>query len=135
MKNAQKIKQSIRLRRVRRARARIFGTKERPRLVIYKSLKHLYAQAINDEKGVTLVAASDFDLKTSRKGGNRTPSGVSLLPKSRTPAEMAKKIGGLVAKKLQEKKINKVIFDRRGYKYHGIIKTFADAVREGGIKF
>lgn len=121
MKDRQKIKQSIRLRRVKRARARIFGTKERPRLTIYKSLKHLYAQAINDEKGETFVVASDFDLKTTRK--------------NKKPAEAAKEIGGLVAKKLQEKKIDKVIFDRRGYKYHGIIKIFADAVREGGIEF
>lgn len=121
MKNVQKIKQSIKARRVKRARAKIFGTKERPRLTIYKSLKHLQAQAINDEKGATLVAVSDFDLKTTRK--------------SRKPAEIAKEIGGLMAKKLQEKKIGKVIFDRRGYKYHGIVKIFADAVRENGIQF
>jgi large subunit ribosomal protein L18 len=121
MKNNQRIKQSKRLRRIKRIRAKIFGTKTRPRLTIHRTLKHIYAQAVNDEKSETLVAVSDFELPARQKNKKKT--------------EVAKEIGKLMPQKLKDKKINKVIFDRRGYKYHGIVKAFVDAVREGGIQF
>jgi len=121
MKNPQKIKQLKRLRRIKRVRAKIFGTEMRPRLTVHRSLKHLYCQAINDEKGKTLVSASDFELTAKQRKEKRI--------------KIAQEIGALMAKKLKAKKISKVVFDRHGYKYHGIIKAFADAVREGGIEF
>lgn len=121
MKNKQKIKQAKKIRRIKRVRAKIFGTAERPRFTVYRSLKHIYAQAINDEKGETLVAVSDFELTASQKKKSKT--------------EKAKNLGSLMAKKLKDKKITKIVFDRRGYKYHGVIKSFAEAVREGGIEF
>jgi len=121
MKNPQRLKQFKRLRRIKRVRAKIFGTKDRPRLTIYRSLKHLYAQAIDDEKGHTITSASDFELPKTQKNKSKT--------------EKAKEVGKLMANKLKKKNIKKIVFDRRGYKYHGIVKVFADSVREGGIEF
>jgi len=119
--NKQKEKQLKRARRIRRIRSKIFGTAERPRLAIFKSLKHIYAQAINDTKGVVVAAVSDFELTKAQQ--------------NKKSQEMAKELGDLIAKKIKDKKINKAVFDRRGYKYHGVVKNFADAVREGGIRF
>lgn len=119
--NKQKEKQLKRKRRIKRIRARIIGTAERPRLAIFKSLKHVYAQAINDAKGAVVAAVSDFELAKAAQ--------------NKKPQEKAKELGVLIAKKLKDKKISKAVFDRRGYKYHGIVKIFADAAREGGIEF
>lgn len=107
-------------RRKKRVRAKIFGTKERPRLCVFRSLKHIYAQLVDDEKGNTLASVSDFKLKTKKK-----------LKK----IEIAKEVGRLIAKKAKELKIEKVVFDRRSYKYHGRIKALAEGAREEGLKF
>ena len=109
----------MRLKRHRRVRAKVFGTLERPRLSVYKSLSHIYAQVINDEKGQTLVSASDRELNL----------------KGKTKTEKAAEVGRLIAKKAQEKKIAAVVFDRGGYKYHGRVKALAEGAREGGLKF
>lgn len=97
---------------------RIFKTKERPRLCVFRSNKHIYAQIIDDEKGITLVSASDLELKSKK---NRI--------------ETAFEVGKLIAKKALEKKIEKVVFDRSRYKYHGRVKSLAEGAREGGLKF
>jgi large subunit ribosomal protein L18 len=112
-------KQVIRFKRKRRIRARVNGTSERPRLAIFRSNKHLYAQIIDDVKGHTLAAASTLEeeLKTS---GN---------------VEGAKTLGGVLAKRALSKNISQVVFDRSGYLYHGQIKALADAAREAGLKF
>lgn len=109
-------------RRHARVRKKVFGTQERPRLNVFKSLKHLYAQIINDENGTTLVAASTQDpaIRDSVTGCN---------------IESAKKVGELIAKKAIEKGIKQVAFDRGGYMYHGRIKALADAAREAGLEF
>ncbi len=104
-------------RRHARIRSRISGTSSRPRLAIYKSTNSIYAQLINDEKGVTL-AASD-----SRK------------VKGKTPLERAKETGVLIAKLAETKKIKEVVFDRGGFAYKGKIQAIADGAREGGLKF
>ncbi len=111
-----------RKRRHLRVRKKVFGTKQRPRLVIFKSLKHIYTQIINDEEGTTMVAASTLDpaIKDSVSGCN---------------AESAKKVGELIARKALEKGIKDVAFDRSGYMYHGCVKAFADAAREAGLNF
>ena len=113
----------LRQARHERVRKRVTGTKERPRLNIYRSLSHLYAQIVDDENGKTVVAASTLDkeLKESVKtGGN---------------VEAAKAVGGLIAKRAKKKRIKQVVFDRGGYQYHGRVKALADAAREGGLEF
>lgn len=110
-------KTNARQRRHNRIRKTMHGTKDRPRLSVYKSNTHIYAQLVDDTTGKTLVSASDLKLKE----GNKT--------------EMAKKVGEELAKGAIEKKITTCVFDRSGYKYHGRVKAIAEAAREGGIKF
>jgi large subunit ribosomal protein L18 len=106
-----------RARRHNRIRAKISGTAERPRLVVFRSLNHHYAQLVDDAKGVTLASASDLKMKDGKK------------------SERARKIGLDLAAKAKEKKITSCIFDRNGYKYHGRIKAIAEGAREGGLQF
>lgn len=106
----------------RRIRRKVSGTSETPRLCVYKSLNHIYAQIIDDENGVTLAAASTLDKE------------LSDLP-SKTNIEAAKAVGKRIAVKAQEKGITKVVFDRSGYKYHGRVAALADAARENGLQF
>ncbi len=100
-----------------RIRRKLSGTSERPRLNVYRSLSHIYAQVIDDQKGETLVSASTIKMKT---GGNMAA---------------AKEIGKAVAELAVAKGIKKVVFDRGGYLYHGRIKALADAAREAGLEF
>jgi large subunit ribosomal protein L18 len=117
----QKAKKVRALRRQRHVRKKIVGTPERPRLSIYRSSKHIYAQLIDDLAGVTLGAAS------SRAKGTATPYGGNI------PA--AKAVGQKIAEVAKGKGIQAVAFDRGPYRYHGRIKALADAAREGGLKF
>lgn len=105
-----------------RVRKKISGTAERPRLNVYRSSKHIYAQIIDDVKGVTLVSAStlDKDMDGIENGGN---------------VEAARKVGEAIAKKAQAKGVKSVVFDRGGYLYHGRIQALADAAREAGLEF
>lgn len=109
-----------RRRRHRRVRAKAHGTAKVPRLSVFRSAKHIYAQLIDDEKGKTLLSASERELKKS---------------KGLKKADKAKEVGRLIAKKALEEKIEKVVFDRGGYKYHGRVKALAEGAREGGLKF
>lgn len=106
--------------RRKRVRAKIFGTSNVPRLSVYASNKHIYAQIIDDEKMTTLTAASDRD-KGHKLKGKKT--------------EIARAVGNLLAKKAKEKKIKKVVFDRGFRLYHGRIKALAEGAREGGLEF
>jgi large subunit ribosomal protein L18 len=110
-------------RRKLRIRRRMSGTAGKPRLTVFRSSRHIYAQVIDDNTGRTLAHASTLskDLKGSLDEGNKT--------------EAAKKVGALVAKICLSKKIERVVFDRNGYLYHGRISALADAAREGGLKF
>jgi large subunit ribosomal protein L18 len=112
-------KKKIRTRIHKRIRKKIHGTPERPRLAVFRSLKHIYAQVIDDRAGRTLAAASSGE-KGSPKGGN---------------VAGAKEIGRQVAERAKEKGITKVVFDRGGYLYHGRVKALADAAREAGLEF
>lgn len=112
-----------RLRRHSRIRKKVFGTPERPRLSVYRSLNHIYAQVIDDFHGKTIVAASTFDKDLSSEKGHK--GNVS----------MAKKVGQLVAKKAITKGVKKVVFDRGGYLYHGRVKALAEGAREAGLEF
>ncbi len=102
-----------------RIRQRVSGSPERPRLAIYRSLKHIYAQVIDDRQGRTLVAASSVE-KSAAKGGN---------------VAGAKDVGRIVAERALEKGIKRVVFDRGGYQYHGRLKALADAARQAGLEF
>jgi large subunit ribosomal protein L18 len=115
-------KDRIRKRIHNRLRQRLEGTPERPRLNVYRSLNHIYAQVIDDSKGVTLAAASTaMGKKEGRRSGGNLAS--------------AREIGKLIAERAREKGIKKVVFDRGGYLYHGRIKALADAAREAGLEF
>ncbi len=121
--NQQMLVQTRRVRRQRRVRKRLFGTPERPRLAVFRSSKHIYAQMVNDETGTTLVSASTLDpeIRTELKyGGNKAAASVV----GRVVAERAKKAG-----------IDKICFDRRSYKYHGRVEALAMAAREAGLVF
>ena len=117
---SKKDSNQARLRRHTRVRGKITGTVQRPRLNVYRSLNHIYAQIIDDVKGVTLVAASSVEKDFGMAGGNK---------------EAAKKVGELIAKRAAEKGITEVVFDRGGYVYHGRVKELAEGAREGGHKF
>ena len=125
-------RQLKRQRRHRRVRAKIKGTDEVPRLCVFKSTKHIYTQLINDEKGETLIAASDSEIKKS------TGSKVSKQKKEKkfiNEISKAYEVGKLTAQKAAKKEIKKVVFDRGGYKYHGKVKALAEGAREGGLQF
>jgi large subunit ribosomal protein L18 len=107
-----------------RARKRVQGTAERPRLSVYKSLRYIYAQVIDDTHGHTLAAANSSD-----------PAIREALGKSTAGKEAAKKVGELVAQRAKEKGVEKVVFDRGGYVYHGRVQALADAAREKGLQF
>ena len=113
-------KNDRRLARHARVRKDVFGTPERPRLCVYRSLKNISAQIIDDVNGVTLVAASSLDKSIEGNGGN---------------IEAAKKVGAKVAERALQKGIEEVVFDRGGYIYHGRVKALAEGAREGGLKF
>lgn len=114
-------KKIIRFKRKKRIRSNVIGTAEKPRFAVFKSNSHMYAQLIDDDKGATLVSASTLEKE--------------IKGKSKSNLEGAKAIGQLVAKRAIEKKIDRVVFDRSGYLYHGKIKALADAAREAGLKF
>lgn len=106
----------LRMRRRIRVRSKLAGKALRPRLAVFRSLKHLSVQAINDVAGETLISVYDKEVKVKEK------------------KDRAKSIGLLLAKKLLENKINQAVFDKRHYKYHGLVKAVAEGVREGGVK-
>ena len=109
-----------RLRRHKRVRGKISGTAECPRLNVFRSLQNIYAQLIDDDKGVTLVSASTVEKDFEEYGGNKSA---------------ARKVGELLAKRAAEKDITKVVFDRGGYIYHGRVQELAEGAREGGLNF
>ena len=105
-------------------RKRISGTPERPRLSVYRSEKHIYAQIIDDTKGVTLVAVSTVEEELRDKLNQKTWN-----------VQAAKEVGKIIAERATAKGIKEIVFDRGGYKYHGRIKALADSARESGLKF
>lgn len=131
----KKIRLSTRERRKIGIRKKIFGTAERPRLAVFRSTKHIYAQIISDETGKVLAAAStlDADVRDSIKSVNVDE--LSSKAKSTKSMAAAKAVGTALAKRGLENKLEKIVFDRSGYLYHGRIKALADGAREGGLQF
>ncbi len=147
-------KQQKKRRRHKKIRARLKGTMRIPRLCVFRSAKHIYCQLIDDEKSIILATARDQEFKKSHhtraaaKGGKEDLSSLSRKeistlhkkPKEEKTGRTGKigiafEVGKLIAEKALEKKIDKIIFDRGGYKYHGRIKSLAEGAREGGLKF
>ena len=118
------IKDVRNLRRRNRSKRNNLLHPERPRLVVYRSNKHITAQIIDDHKGETLVSASSYDKLIKKE-----------VSKAKSKIDISSKVGTVIAKKAIENKIKKVVFDRNGYPYHGRIKAVADAAREAGLKF
>lgn len=117
-------KQKMRRRRQQRIRKKIFGTAERPRLTIFRSLKHIQAQLIDDTVGHSLlgISSNSKDIETKRDNLNGK-------------CDVSREVGKALAVKAQESGISQVVFDRAGYLYHGRVKAFAEGAREGGLKF
>ena len=109
-----------RIRRHKRVRGKIFGTAQKPRLCVFRSLKNIYAQVIDDENGKTLASASSLDKEFNQYGGN---------------IDAAKLVGQAVAKAAMDKGITEVVFDRGGYIFHGRVQELAEGAREAGLKF
>jgi len=135
-------KQQKRIRRHGRVRAKIKGTKDVPRFSVFRSNKHIYAQLIDDEKAVTLVAASDKILspkfkvqspKSQLKTKNLQKDKKEIIRTGKVA--IAYEVGKLIAEKALKKNIKKVVFDKGGYKYHGRVKAVAEGARERGLKF
>lgn len=117
------LRRQARDRRHKRTRKKVYGTPERPRLCVYKSLSNLYVQLIDDIKGHTIVSASTLD------------NDFKEIITNKGSVKMAKSIGHLIASRAINKGITRVVFDRSGYKYHGSLKALADSAREGGLEF
>ncbi len=115
------VKRNKRAKRHMRIRGRVSGTSEKPRLIVYRSLKHIYAQIIDDTANKTIVSASSAEKSFADVKG--------------TKKDIALKVGEAIAKKAMEKGIKKIVFDRNGYKYHGRVKNLADAARKAGLEF
>ncbi|MFA5135131.1 MAG: 50S ribosomal protein L18 [Patescibacteria group bacterium] len=119
-KNNQKIKLRKRTGRARRTRAKIYGTAERPRASVFRSLQNIYVQVINDEKSGTIVSASSAEIKNRAKM-NKT--------------DEAREVGKLIAERALKASVRQVVFDRRGYQYHGRVRALAESMREHGLSF
>jgi|ERR1700722_19458963 large subunit ribosomal protein L18 len=151
---ARSSKNDVRVRVHSRIRQRVRGTGERPRLAVFRSLSHIYAQVIDDRKGHTLAAASSGEKKsdekkTSEKPVTETaenekaagekksgkPSSEKAKPASGGNVAGAKQVGKLIAERAKAQGVTKVVFDRGGYLYHGRVKALADAAREAGLEF
>jgi len=135
---------AARLRRHERVRERVVGTPQRPRLCVFRSLKHIYAQIIDDQVGRTLVAASDLeaDVRLPTDGqkparSKKSVSGAETAPpvQGKAKKDVAGLVGGLLARRALERGIKMVVFDRGGYRFHGRVKALAEAAREAGLQF
>ncbi len=125
MKGRSKIRQLARERRHRSVRQHVKGAADRPRLSVFRSIKHTYAQLIDDERGTTIVSASTLSEDVQKELGNG----------NHNKTDASKAVGKVLARLAQEKGIKKVRFDRGGYLYHGRVQALADAAREGGLEF
>ena len=119
MSKKAKFEQQLKARRKKRVRAKIYGTKKNPRLNVFRSLKHIYAQLIDDDQGLTIAAAKDLEVKGAK--GKKT--------------DLAFAVGQLIAAKAVKLGISEVVFDRSSFQYHGRVKAVAEGARKGGLKF
>jgi large subunit ribosomal protein L18 len=129
---AKATRQEARTRRHVRVREKVRGSAARPRLAVFRSLTHIYAQLVDDEAGTTLAAASSLDVRT------RPASPAASEPQSKdakgTRTDLAKNVGTLLGDRAKQKGVTEVVFDRGGYRYHGRVKALAEGVRAAGVK-
>ena len=123
---ARATRQEGRTRRHARVREKVRGSAERPRLAVFRSLTHIYAQLVDDDAGRTLVSASSLDV--------RTPTAASEPQSKAKKSEVAKNVGTMLGDRAKQKGVTQAVFDRGGYKYHGRVKALADGVRSAGVK-
>jgi large subunit ribosomal protein L18 len=123
LKDKSETKKKVRARIRRRVRAKIRGSAERPRVFVFKSNRYIYAQAVNDENGTVLVAASTLE------------KALKEMVKNTKNKDACQSLGQALAQRLKEKKIERIVFDRGAYPYHGRVKTLAEALRKGGLAF
>ena len=128
-------KQEKRHRRHKKVRAKISGTKEIPRFCVFRSAKHIYGQLIDDEKGKTILNVNDLNIKNSKPQLKTLKLNETETTIRTGKVEVAFRVGELIAEKAIENKIEKVVFDRGGYKYHGRVRAMAEGAREGGLRF
>lgn len=122
MKDINKLKAAVRLKKAKRIKSRMSGTAEKPRLVVFRSLKHVYAQLVDDVSGRTLVSSSTSEKDSKGKGS------------SGSKIELSKSVGMKLADEAKKKNITNAVFDRNGYLYHGRVKAVAEGARENGLK-
>jgi large subunit ribosomal protein L18 len=136
---ARSSKNDVRVRVHSRIRQRVRGTGERPRLAVFRSLSHIYAQVIDDRKGHTLAAASSGEKASGEKKSDEKKSEKPAAEKGKTPnggnVAGAVQVGKLIAERAKAQGVTKVVFDRGGYLYHGRVKALADAARKAGLEF
>ncbi len=134
-----KKKRKQRIKRHKKVRGKISGTSKRPRLCVFRSNKHIYAQLIDDEKNKVLVSTSDLKIKVKKQKNEKPSSAKNKKDKKEKPLSskllIAFEVGKAIAKKAKELKIEKIVFDRGGYKYHGRVKALAEGARQEGLKF
>ncbi len=121
--HAPKTRIQLRYRRHLRVRSKVSGTAERPRLVVFRSLKHIYAQLVDDDRGVTLLGVSDGS------------EGIDAAGDTKGKVARGKAVGKLIAEKAKAAGFSRVVFDRAGYRYHGRVQAVAEGAREGGLEF
>jgi large subunit ribosomal protein L18 len=126
---AKKSRLESRTRRHRRLREKIRGSAARPRLAVFRSIEHIYAQLIDDDAGRTLVQASSLDVRPA------TAAPSPAEPQSKAKSERAKAVGAMLGEKAKAKGIAEAVFDRGGYRYHGRVKALGDAARSAGLRF
>jgi large subunit ribosomal protein L18 len=131
---ARSSKNDVRVRVHSRIRQRVRGTGERPRLAVFRSLSHIYAQVIDDRKGHTLAAASSGEKKSDEKKSEKASTEKGKTPNGGNVAG-AEQVGKLIAERAKANGVTKVVFDRGGYLYHGRVKALADAARKAGLEF
>ena len=131
---ARSSKNDVRVRVHSRIRQRVRGTGERPRLAVFRSLSHIYAQVIDDRKGHTLAAASSGEKKSDEKKSEKASAEKGKTPSGGNVAG-AEQVGKLIAERAKAQGVTKVVFDRGGYLYHGRVKALADAARKAGLEF
>lgn len=132
---SKKVKTSARDRVKHRIRRRVTGTSERPRLSVFKSVQHSYAQLVDDITGITIAAASTLDKEVNDRISSIDVESATSKAKTKKSVAAARAVGQIIAERCKEKSITKVVFDRNGFVYHGRIQAIAEGAREGGLQF
>ena len=133
--SSKRVRWTPRERSKMRIRKRVQGSEQRPRMSVFKSVQHIYAQVISDLNGKTIASASTLDKEVQQEIGSLSPEGIHSQSKSSKSVIAAKAVGVVIAKRAKAAGVDKIVFDRSGYVFHGRIKAVADGAREAGLEF